>query len=383
MKFQALLLSLVILISLLLSPARKAVFEKTVPPETGETSIVRETKLENPFSVFLKDFYFFLFEKISVTGKNITFAAENFSQNLTAMKKILSGNFHDFLSGSSEDSTAEDGPELSSSLPYALISRAEINAPKVFPCSSLDKPDLTAEEILVKYLDSSTGPEQVIFESNSQKRWPIASLTKIMTSIIAIEKMDSEEGIIMSEKAVDTEGTVGEFEAGEIFRLGDLIKAMLISSSNDAAVAVAENFNENEGNFINEMQKKAAEIGMFSTTYLEPTGLSYINQSTAEDLAKLMAYVYSNYPRILETSRQKEAIITELRTNKPRKLFNIDKFAGEDDFIGGKTGFIDEAGRNLIAVFRINDRVILTIILGSDDSFGETETIKGLLKNCQ
>jgi len=214
-----------------------------------------------------------------------------------------------------------------------------------------------------------------------------------MTAIVSIEKMDLDKEIIMTKKAVDTEGTAGEFEIGEVFKLRDLIKAMLISSSNDAAVAITESFGEprnstelslrGERDFINEMQKKAAELKMFSTTYLEPSGLSFINQSTVADLAKLMSYIYFEHPEILEISRQKEAEILELKSNKPRRLLTINKFAGEPDFIGGKTGYIDEAGRNLVGIFDIDGKTVLTIILGADDSFKETEKLKSFVENCQ
>jgi D-alanyl-D-alanine carboxypeptidase len=123
---------------------------------------------------------------------------------------------------------------------------------------------------------------------------------------------------------------------------------------------------------------------MFKTTYLESTGLSVINQSTVNDLAKLATYIYFNHPEILEISRQKETEITELKSNKARKLLSINKFAGEPDFIGGKTGYIEESlGRNLIALFEINGKTVLTITLGADDSFEETARLKEFVQNCQ
>ena len=93
---------------------------------------------------------------------------------------------------------------------------------------------------------------------------------------------------------------------------------MLVSSSNDAAAAIIENFGEKE--FIDEMQKKAAELKMFQTSYLEPTGLSFINQSTANDLARLVNYARQNHPELLEISRQKEIEIFELKSKKSRKI---------------------------------------------------------------
>lgn len=382
MKFQALLLFLVIIISLLLSPARRTVFKEADLPESSEEApiIVQETdlttNLENPFFIFFKDSYFLITDKIKSSRKNFNFAVKNFQQNFASVKNIFSGDFK-----KQPDNSQSEYLNLNPS--YSLVSGAEIKTPNVF-CDFLENPDLTAEIAFVDYFDTSSEPDlkEPVFELNIKKRWPIASLTKIMTSIIVLEKMDLEQGIVMSETAVNTEGMIGNFKQGEIFKLEDLLKAMLISSSNDAAVAVVEIFNAEGGNFINEMQKKAAELGMFSTTYFEPTGLSYINQSTAEDLIKLVSYVYSNHPEILEISRQKETIITELRSNKSRKIFNVNNFAGEEDFIGGKTGFIDEAGRNLIAFFKINDRMILSIVLGSDDAFKDTDTIKDAFESC-
>lgn len=391
MRFQAILLSLIILVSLLISgakfpstPSSKENVSQTAPAET---------------SVFVKDLYSALSGRVALVGQNLTVAnrnlnqnlnqnlnalsrnltvtADKLDQNLAALKQIASANVHDFLAKAS-DSNPENPPSVIS---YpALISKAEINAEQIFPCNA-NQSAFVSKAILIKYLDSSIGSGPTIFELNPEKRWPIASLTKLMTAIVSIEKMDLDKEIIMTKKAVDTEGTAGEFEIGEVFKLRDLIKAMLISSSNDAAVAITEDFEERD--FINEMQKKAAEIKMFSTTYLEPSGLSFINQSTVADLAKLMSYIYFEHPEILEISRQKEAEILELKSNKPRRLLTINKFAGEPDFIGGKTGYIDEAGRNLVGIFDIDGKTVLTIILGADDSFKETEKLKSFVENCQ
>ncbi len=400
MKFQALLLSLVILISLVLSSGTKL-----LTPVNSE-----ELKSNNSFSIFIKDLHSAFLEKIKLAGQDLenfqsafsekiklvdqNFASaagnlnQNLNRNLVAIKEILSSEFNN--ENDKFDKSYHSYPSTS-----ALISETKINSPEIFPC----KPDksgftgFTSKAILIKYMNSSTGSGQVIFELNPEKRWPIASLSKLMTAIVSIEKMDLDKKIVMTEKAVATEGTAGDFKVGEVFKLRDLIKAMLISSSNDAAVAITETFGEprnstelslrGERDFINEMQKKAAEIKMFSTTYLEPTGLSFINQSTATDLAKLISYIYFEHPEILEISRQKEAEILELKTGKVRKILTVNKFAGEPNFIGGKTGYIDEAGRNLVGLFDIDGKTVLTIILGADDSFKETEKLKGLVYFCE
>lgn len=219
-----------------------------------------------------------------------------------------------------------------------------------------------------------------MFELNPDKRWPIASLTKLMASVVAAEKIGVDEKAAISKEAVSSDGLNGNFKAGEIFTVADLIKAMMTVSSNDAAAATAEMVGEKE--FVDEMQKKTAELKMFNTTFLEPTGLSFVNQSTVSDISRLMAYIYLKQPKILEISRQKETEIRELNSNRKRRLPNINHFAGAPDFLGGKTGYIEEAQRNMAAVFDIGGQPILTVVFGADDAFKETEKLKNFIEKC-
>ena len=99
---------------------------------------------------------------------------------------------------------------------------------------------------LLKYINppGQASENENIFELNIQKRWPIASLTKLMSSIISIEEIGINNAVDISQKAIDMEGMSGEFITGEIFRTNDLIKAMLMVSSNDATMALAEKIGE-------------------------------------------------------------------------------------------------------------------------------------------
>jgi len=369
MRYQALLLALIILISLLISPAGiKNTFLES--PKSVVLSVPNEpkpSKLPNPFSVFMGNMTSAIINETAIIGQNLNSAINAFGENLAPAKTLLTDN-QDKLD-----------PVLSQD---TLTSQSNIISENTFPCS-FEQPNFKSQAILIKNLKQFPSVDETIFQLNSAKRWPIASLSKLMTAVIAFEQINKNKKIILSEKAVASDGTAGDFKAGETFRVDDLIKAMLVVSSNDAAYAVAENFDGGWQNFINEMQKKAAELKMFSTSYLEPTGLSFINQSSADDLSRLVDYIYLNHPEIFEISKQKEISIIELKSNKPRKLLNIDKFAGETDFIGGKTGYIDESGHNLVALFNINARHILIITFGSDDAFAETEKIKELVQGCK
>ncbi len=230
-----------------------------------------------------------------------------------------------------------------------------------------EETSLKSRTALIKYIDYNFS----LFEFNSQKRWPIASISKLMTSVIALEKLGGEKEIKISASAVATEGVTGGFKANETFKVEDLIKAMMMVSSNDAASALAEELDKEI--FAGLMNQRAKELGMNDTYFEETTGLSFLNQSIANDLVKLATYIYNTYPQILEISRQKEAVIFELNSKKFRKLFNINRLAGQPDFLGGKTGYIDESGRNLVSFFNKNGKIILTVVLGAENAFDETK----------
>lgn len=376
MKYQALLLALVILISLLISPnGLKNLIREPVAKIQTAVQAPAQTAVNNSRP---SSFYAFMDD----LGSAILGQAVALAKNLSSAGRLLAANLNDVISRPSV-AIIENQTQSSSSVDSAVLNLQTDIAPSKFFSCDFDETQLTSEAVLVKNLQQFPSASQTIFQLNSNKRWPVASLSKLMTATIAFEKMDLNEEIIFSEKAISIEGTIGNFKVGEKFKLGDLIKAMLILSSNNAAYAIAENYEGGQQNFINEMQRKAAELKMFSTSYLEPTGLSFINQSTADDLAKLMEYIYVAHPEILEISRQKETQILELNSGKRRSLTNIDRFAGDSDFIGGKTGFIDESGRNLVGIFDINGTKILTITLGSEDAFAQTTKLKNFVRGCE
>ncbi len=376
MQIQAILLSLVILLSIAINSgahnnasslsssqivqteqaAQAAPAKKDIARTEEKAAENKQADMKNPFVIFIGDIYSAVSEKAISFGKNLASAANSIGGNLS----------QDPVSVPNSTSTSDS----------TLISKPDI-AKKPLNCDS-DGHNFTNKAMMAKYIDG-----QVIFESNSENRWPIASITKLMTAVVALEKTDTNKEIQITKEIVATEGYAGDFKAGESFKELDLIKAMLVASSNDAAEAIAENFEGGKQSFVDEMQKKAAELKMFQTTYLEPTGLSFINQSTAKDLSLLISYIYSEHPDILEISRQKEIRIIDLQAGKIKKILNIDKFAGQEDFIGGKTGFIDESGRNLIGVFDMSGETIVTVVLGADNSFDETADLKNLVQNCK
>ncbi len=228
---------------------------------------------------------------------------------------------------------------------------------------------LTAQASIVVNL--SSGEE--IFALREQARWPMASIVKLMGSIVTLENMDREQKIIISPAAIEAVGTAGRFTAGDSYSVIDLVSAMMVVSSNDAAIALAENMPA--GQFVYLMNSKADEIGMNDTRFYEPTGLSSLNQSTADDLAIFIRYAWNTFPELLTLSARESVVIRELNLNQNIRLTNINSLATRNDFLGGKTGTTLDANQNLIAVFSIAKENIAIIILGADDRIKETEKI--------
>ncbi len=220
-------------------------------------------------------------------------------------------------------------------------------------------------------IDLSSGEE--IFSVNPQERWPLASLTKLMSAIVAVENIDANQKISFSANAIATEGVVGGFREGETFAALDLVNTMMVTSSNDAAIALAEHMSD--GAFVNLMNIKAVSIGMRDTRFSEPTGLSMLNQGTIYDMSLLVEYAWSAHPKLFTVSSRPTITIREMNSSRNRRLVNINSLAPRDDFLGGKTGFTKDANQNLISVFSLGRQPIAILILGADDRIQETKTI--------
>lgn len=254
----------------------------------------------------------------------------------------------------------------------ALHAQLLSHAPQAAP--RLPVPQLALKAAYVK--DLTTGEE--FFNTSDHERWPIASLTKLMTAVIAAEQLAPDAKIPLAETAIQTEGASGNFKVGEQYTVKDLIKSMLVVSSNDAAAALADFYGETA--FVELMQKKAATLNMFHTSFFDATGLSFINQSSVQDLEKLLVYIREQHPELLAISRTKTVTLNELSSGRRNVLANINYFASWPDFRGGKTGFIDSSGGNLLSTFEHNRHTILIIVLGADDRFEQTERLYNWVK---
>jgi|GEM_PF-1774885 len=232
--------------------------------------------------------------------------------------------------------------------------------------------------VAAAFLAQETGGVVPVGQYQGDYRWPIASITKLMTAVVALEKIGPDQEVIVSQVAVNTEGDSGGLSAGEVFTVSDLITAMMTVSSNDAAAALADYVGTPR--FFDLMQEKAYELRMTDTSFIDATGLSYLNQSTAQDIAILVSYVRDRYPEVFAMSTKQVNRITERATGLSRTLVNINTFAGTAGFEGGKTGFTEESKGNLVSLFDYKGKTYTLVVFGTADRFAETKKLLAWLR---
>lgn len=225
-----------------------------------------------------------------------------------------------------------------------------------------------------------TMPVETMHERNSGKRRAPASLTKLMTAVVVAERIPRDEAVTITERAVATEGVAGRVRAGERFAAEDLMKMMLIVSSNDAAAAFADHFIEKGDDLVARMNEKAREIGMNDTHFANASGLDAEDHySTAFDLALLASYSL-RHESIWEMLSEKADTVYSVDEKVPHQLLSNNPIThrGMNGVKGSKTGFTDLAGGCMITVL---DGGTVVVVLGSKDRAGDTETLIRAVQN--
>lgn len=207
----------------------------------------------------------------------------------------------------------------------------------------------------------------VLFEKNAYDQKAIASITKVMTAIIAIESGQMEETVTTSRRAIYTEGSSLYLEQGERMILEDLTYGLMLRSGNDAAVAISEHIGNSVEGFVYLMNQKAQWIGMNDTYFTNPHGLhSESHYSTAYDMAILMQYAINNqnFRIISGTTTYKAQNKSYAWQNKNKLLTSIYEYC-----TGGKTGFTKKAGRTLITTAEKNGVELIAVTLNAPDDW--------------
>lgn len=242
----------------------------------------------------------------------------------------------------------------------------------------ISDPVLNSRSVVIYDLKS----DKIIFSISPDDRLPIASLTKLMTAVVVIEDMSLDDTVEVRKSAIERskkEGGGQDLYTGEKIKAGELLRLMLIDSSNDSAYAFDEHLAEIYGiSLVEKMNRKAAELGMLDTFFTEAAGLDDKNSfSTTRDLIKLVKYSF-RYDLLYDILKTDRAEILSIDGRLKHQALNTNKLIGILlNIIGGKTGFTELAGGSMVLVTRapVGESNLVSIVLGSNERFNDTEAL--------
>ena len=241
--------------------------------------------------------------------------------------------------------------------------------------TDIPQPDIKAESYIA--IDLSTN--QVLLEKDSRKRLPVASALKIMTALVALERGDLNQRIIVSERAASIgEDSMG-LSAGEKLTLEELLYGLLLPSGNDAAEAIAEGLTGRREVFINWMNSKVKELGLSDSSFINPSGLEEDNRSEFSTAYDLMVITFHalKHPKFREIVKTPEHIIPYSEDHKAFYLFTQTNFLKDyPEVVGVKMGYTPSAGLCGVTLAQSQNHQILGVLL---DSPNRREDIKNLL----
>jgi len=235
--------------------------------------------------------------------------------------------------------------------------------------------DLKAKSAIL--IDGNTG--SVLLEHNSRERLPLASVTKIMSMLLIMEAIDSgklkyDDKVPVSEHAHSMGGTQVWLEPGEEFTVAEMLKAVVIRSANDCTVALAEKIAGSEEAFVDMMNKRAKELGMNDTNFLDCTGLAEIENdghySSAYDIAIMSRELLMKHPDITQFTKIWHDKFREgVEGKTPVSLDNTNKLIRYYEGANGlKTGYTSKSGYCLSASAKRNNLQLIAVVLGEPDS---------------
>lgn len=270
-------------------------------------------------------------------------------------------------------------------LPTAFDAKNKVlKAPTIFPYAAVavlepDPDALSAEAALVVGGDSGN----IYFQKNMGEVRSVASLTKLMTALVFLDHNPGWDKVVKLQKQDFVGGATLWAKAGNEISVKDLFYAMLVGSKNNAAMALMRASGLSREKFIDEMNEKAKSWGLMKTGFVEPTGLSEKNVSTAFEMAVIAERAFKNHD-ILKATTCRELVIKPKNANLSYRVENTSKKVLNRDLkiSGTKTGWTDEAGYNLVVQTTNGGKDLIAIVMGAKMSRNYEEVYQ-LLKKYQ
>jgi D-alanyl-D-alanine carboxypeptidase (penicillin-binding protein 5/6) len=235
--------------------------------------------------------------------------------------------------------------------------------------TKLQAPNISAGSVLIY----DTTSKQVLYSKDPKQRLPMASLTKIMTAVIALENKKKDDRYRVLQEDLVGEDSMG-LTAGETLTLSDLLYGIMLNSGNDAAETLATNFPKGRNAFIKAMNDKIKTLGLSDTNFTNPSGLEGDGKqyTTAYDLLVITQYALTNFPLFDQVVSTFDYNIPYSSLHKAFYLENQTNLLTSYPGVKGvKTGYTPEAGLCLVTYLDYDGHKIIGVILGSDDRRGE------------
>jgi len=227
--------------------------------------------------------------------------------------------------------------------------------------SGATEPKINSESAILIH-ESTKYP---LYAKKSDFQVPIASLTKVMTAIVALEIYKLDDVLEVKKESVEVTPSIMGLEVGEKITVENLLYGLLMNSGNDAALALSSG-KTTKDEFISKMNKKSKELGLLNTEFKDPAGLDDQGRSTAIDVAVLFSYALkkTEFQKIIQTG-ETEVKSVDQKTVHPLKNSNR-LTTGEiplDGIVGGKTGYTPDAGHTLVCAATRNGHTLISVIL--------------------
>jgi D-alanyl-D-alanine carboxypeptidase len=260
-------------------------------------------------------------------------------------------------------------PRTNSASPQKTISSA--SSPQSASSPRTESPIPTNIITADSYLVGNLATGKIYFEKDPTDVRSIASISKLVTAMVIEKRMDPNGQIAMASSSVTGYEQVADVHPGETFAVSDLLTGMLLISSNDAALAFANNYGYTA--FMSLMNAAIKSLGMTQTSFEDPSGLSPENVSSANDLFKLARYLYADEPGILTITKTPEFDLATTTDHDGHNFMNFNSFLYDPHYLGGKTGRTVTAGETMLSMFSlpikgVNNPIAIIVLHSSQDS---------------
>ena len=232
-------------------------------------------------------------------------------------------------------------------------------------------PTISAESTIVIDKESAA----ILFSQNPDKQLYPASITKVMTALVALEKLNLDQIVTISEESQAVGNTI-HLQDGEQITVGELMKGLLIASGNDAAYALATAYPGGYYKFVERKNEKAKELHMENTHFVSVSGVEEEGHvTTARDIATLVKEAMKNQ-LFAETVKIKQASISDISGTIAHQLYSTNKLLGTVQGVEGiKTGWTTQAGECLVTQTTRDGHTLITVVLNSQDRFGDSRRL--------